>query len=76
MCAHKNCRLPKSRCKDCFLQGDMGQQHRQMFGQPVQELKEAMVLKEGQAVQFLKAACGLTMRLASSTSSWTKCSRS
>ena len=61
MCTHKQWGFLKADAKTAFLQGEMGQQHRQIFGQPVQELKEAMGLKEGQAVQFLKAAYGLTI---------------
>ena len=61
MCNHKGWRTMKSDAKAAFLQGGENQRHRQIFGMPVSELQEAMGLQAGQAVQFLKAAYGLTI---------------
>ena len=61
MCNHKGWKTMKSDAKAAFLQGGNSQQKRQIFGMPVSELREAMQLQHGQAIQFLKAAYGLTV---------------
>ena len=61
MAIHRNWSTLKSDAKAAFLQTGDTQLHRQIFGMPVVELQEAMQLKPNQAVQFLKAAYGLTI---------------
>ena len=58
---HKGWQTLKSDAKAAFLQGGDTQLRRQIFGMPVSELQEAMGLQQGQAVQFMKAAYGLTI---------------
>ena len=58
---HRHWQMLKADAKTAFLQGHASQQSRQIFGMPVKELQEAMNLPEGQAVQFLKAAYGITI---------------
>ena len=58
---HKGWGFVKADAKAAFLQGNASQAQRQIFGKPVQELAEAMQLQPGQAVQFPKAAYGLTI---------------
>ena len=59
--SHKGWGLVKGDAKAAFLQGGESQLRRQIFGMPVEELREAMNLEKGKAVQFLKAAYGLTI---------------
>ena len=61
LCSHRGWEALKADAKAAFLQGKETQQKRQIFGLPVSELQEAMNLKKGQAIQFLKAAYGLTV---------------
>ena len=58
---HRGWSTLKSDAKAAFLQTNDTQQKRQIFGMPVTELQEAMDLPPGRAVQFLKAAYGLTV---------------
>eukprot|EP00435_Cladocopium_sp_Y103_P024092 s1073_g5.t2 len=58
---HRGWSTLKSDAKAAFLQTGDTQQQRQIFGMPVTELQEAMDLPPGRAVQFLKAAYGLTV---------------
>lgn len=59
--SHKGWGLVKGDAKAALLQGGESQLRRQIFGMPVEELREAMNLEKGKAVQFLKAAYGLTI---------------
>ena len=61
MSLHKGWKTLKSDAKAAFLQTGDTQKRRQVFGMPVNELREAMGLKHNQAVQFLKAAYGITV---------------
>ena len=59
--SHRKWQTWKADAKAAFLQGRSSQLRRQIFGMPVSELQEAMGLPRGQAIQFLKAAYGLTV---------------
>ena len=61
MSVHKGWSFLKADAKTAFLQGTATQRQRGIFGIPVPELREALGLEQGQAVQFLKAAYGLTI---------------
>lgn len=58
---HKGWGLVKGDAKAAFLQGGNTQLRRSIFGMPVEELRVAMGLEKNQAIQFLKAAYGLTV---------------
>ena len=58
---HRGWGFIKADAKAAFLQGSSSQAQRMIYGRPVPELAEAMQLEPGQAIQFLKAAYGLTI---------------
>ena len=61
LACHRGWSLLKADAKAAFLQGRETQEQRCIFGLPVEELRVAMNLPHGRAVQFLKAAYGLTI---------------
>ena len=61
MAIHRGWKTLKSDAKAAFLQTNNTQGKRRIFGIPVVELQQALGLAHGQAVQFLKAAYGLTV---------------
>lgn len=61
LASHRGWESLKADAKAGFLQGKETQMKKQIFGMPVSKLQEAMSLKKGQALQFLKAAYELTV---------------
>ena len=61
LATHRKWPILKADAKAAFLQGQANQEQRGIFGMPVEELREALEMPRGQAVQFLKAAYGLTI---------------
>ena len=55
----KGWRAMKADVKAAFLQGSRSQQEREIYAQAPRELAHAMGIREGDAIQLVKAAYGM-----------------